>query len=102
MGDRRPCKEVKADLRPRIAARRDEAQRRVAELTAFTASLHSALDHLDALPDRDQPCDPHCEFLTSSHSTGPADGAITFNQRASEPETGQWRTAPVACSLSGH
>src|SRR5699024_9455688 len=58
------CKEVKADLRPRIAARLDEAQQRIAELTAFTTSLDAALDHLDALPDRDQPCDPHCGFLT--------------------------------------
>ncbi|MEV6422432.1 MerR family transcriptional regulator [Streptomyces sp. NPDC051662] len=57
------CREVKAELRPRIAARLEEAERRVAELTAFTTSLNSALDHLDALPDRAEPCDPRCGFL---------------------------------------
>lgn len=96
------CKEAKADLRPRIAAHLDEAQQRLAELTNFTASLHSALDHLDALPNRDEPCDPQCGFLTGPRPTGPTDGAITFNRHSSEPETGQWRTAPVACSLSGN
>ncbi|WP_040589754.1 heavy metal-responsive transcriptional regulator [Sciscionella marina] len=91
------CKEVKADLRPRIAARLDEAEQRVAELAAFTASLHAALDHLDALPDRDQPCSPHCGFLSGPHPGGPADVAITPNGRTTE----QWQTAPVACSLAG-
>lgn len=96
------CKEVKADLRPRITARLNEAQQRVAELTAFTATLHSALEHLDALPDRDQPCDPHCEFLTGPRPARPTDGAITVHRRVSEPATEHWQTAPVACSLSGH
>lgn len=95
------CKEVKADLRPRIAARLDEAQQRVAELTVFTASLHAVLDHLDALPDRDQPCDPHCGFLTGPRPAGPTGGAITFNRRTPEQETERWQTAPVACSLTG-
>ncbi|KEI45575.1 MerR family transcriptional regulator [Saccharopolyspora rectivirgula] len=95
------CREVKADLRPRITARLDEAQQRVAELMAFTASLHSALDHLGALPDRDQPCDPHCGFLTAPRPAGPTGGAITFNRRAIEQETERWQTAPVACSLTG-
>ncbi|GAA2328998.1 hypothetical protein GCM10010246_09490 [Streptomyces cuspidosporus] len=38
------CVEVKADLRPRIAARLKEVEQRLAELTAFTTSLHSALE----------------------------------------------------------
>jgi MerR family copper efflux transcriptional regulator len=63
------CAQVKADLRPRIAARLAEAERRAAELAAFTASLHSALEHLDALPDRATPCDPECGFLSSPAST---------------------------------
>lgn len=95
------CREVKADLRPRIAARWDEAQQRVTELTAFMASLHSALDHLDALPDRDEPCDPHCGFLTGPRPTEPTDEAITVHRHTSELDSGRWRTAPVACSLSG-
>ncbi|MFC5745801.1 MerR family transcriptional regulator [Actinomadura rugatobispora] len=78
------CMDVKADLRPRIAARIAEAEGRAAELAAFTGTLHRALEHLDALPDRSTPCDPHCAFL--------------------EPDpvpTERWRTAPVACSLPG-
>ncbi|MCT2582169.1 MerR family transcriptional regulator [Actinophytocola sp. S1-96] len=87
------CAEVKADLRPRIAARLAEAERRVAELTAFTASLHDAVAHLDALPDRDGPCDPECGFLTPAarHDAG---GDV-------EPGEERWRSAPVACSLGG-
>jgi len=71
------CAEVKAGLRPRVAARLDDAERRAAELTAFTATLHRALDHLDALPDRAARCGPECGF--------PAE---------------RWRAVPVACSLA--
>ncbi|MGW7351068.1 MerR family transcriptional regulator [Streptomyces sp. NPDC054784] len=44
------CAEVKADLRPRVAARIAEATARTAELAAFTGALRRSLDHLDALP----------------------------------------------------
>ncbi|NEC20310.1 MerR family transcriptional regulator, partial [Streptomyces parvus] len=57
------CRDVKADLRPRISARLAEAESRAAELAAFTASLRGALAHLDALPDRAGRCDPGCGFL---------------------------------------
>ncbi|MGN5382234.1 MerR family DNA-binding protein [Streptomyces lasalocidi] len=46
------CGEVRADLRPRIAARLAEAEQRTAELRSFTSSLRQALQHLDSLPDR--------------------------------------------------
>ncbi|TDC81551.1 MerR family transcriptional regulator, partial [Actinomadura sp. 7K507] len=52
------CSEVKADLRPRVAARITGAEARAAELAAFTATLRQALRHLDSLPDRPGPCDP--------------------------------------------
>lgn len=96
------CHEVKADLRPRIAGRLDEAERRTAELTAFTASLHSALKHLDALPDRAGPCDPECGFLDPSAKAAaqPVDVALAPSRQAAE-ELKSWRTAPVACSLTG-
>lgn len=74
------CGDVKADLRPRVAARLAEAERHVAELAEFTVSLHRALTHLDALPDRDVRCDPDC---------------------APPPPAEPARTAPVACSLTG-
>lgn len=40
------------------------------ELTSFTASLHTALEHLDALLDRTSQCDPECGFLTPPAPTG--------------------------------
>lgn len=63
------CRDVKAGLRPRLAARLAEA--RAAEPAAFTASAHTALE-LDALPDRASPCDPECGFLAALFEIGGA------------------------------
>ena len=82
------CAQVKADLRPRIAARLALAGRRADELAAFTASLRAALGHLDALADRDGPCDGQC-------SPPPADAAAT-TAVADVDAPGR---VPVACSL---
>ncbi|MFE7138425.1 MerR family transcriptional regulator [Streptomyces sp. NPDC057644] len=113
------CRDVKADLRPRIAARLTEAEARAAELAAFTASLRGALAHLDALPDRAGRCDPECGFLAGGPGSGsgpapnsapasggarrgqPVDVVLTPGRRAAEQEAERWRDAPVACSLSG-
>ncbi|WP_052852601.1 MerR family transcriptional regulator [Streptomyces avicenniae] len=80
------CREVKAELRPRIAARLAAAEGRAAELAAFTAGLRAALEHLAALPDRTGRCDPGCGFLAPGRATA-------------VPE--RWRAAAVACSLGG-
>ncbi|MFF2730311.1 MerR family transcriptional regulator [Streptomyces sp. NPDC058008] len=97
------CRDVKADLRPRIAARLAEADCRAVELAAFTASLRAALEHLDALPDRASPCDPGCGFLArpaaADGGTSPVDVVLGSGRRAAGAEA--WRTAPVACSLDG-
>lgn len=77
------CADVKADLRPRITARLAEAEHRLAELSAFTDSLHGVLRNLDALPDRTVPCDAACGFPDSHTST----------DAPAEP--------PIACSLTG-
>ncbi|WAL69703.1 MerR family transcriptional regulator [Amycolatopsis cynarae] len=95
------CAEVKADLRPRIAARIADAEARAAELSAFTVTLHRALEHLDALPDRSGRCDPECGFPTSAAPARPVDVAVLPGRRAAERETERWRSAPVACSLDG-
>lgn len=63
------CVDVKTNLRPRIAARLDDAERHLAELRTFTASLQRALERLDALPDRSTRCDPECGFLTPAART---------------------------------
>ncbi len=90
------CAEVKANLRPRIAARISEAEEHGAQLAAFTASLRQALQHLDELPDRAGRCDPQCGFLDARQtSTRPIDVALG---RPASAE--RWRQAPVACSLA--
>lgn len=138
------CRDVKADLRPRISARLAEAEVRAADLAAFTDSLRGALAHLDALPDRAGRCDPECGFLApgvgaragagagsvsagaavsgpgpgrvsgpGSSTSGsdpvsggarraqPVDVVLSPGRRAAGEEAERWRTAPVACSLSG-
>ncbi|GLY24200.1 MerR family transcriptional regulator [Micromonospora sp. NBRC 101691] len=93
------CREVKADLRPRIAVRLGDAERRTAELAAFIATLHRALEHLDALPDRDSRCDPGCAFLASDRIVPAplaAPGPVAAGAGAE-----RWRAVPVACSLTG-
>ena len=90
------CADVRDDLRPRLTARIGEAERHAAQLAAFTATLHRALDHLDALPDCAERCGPHC-LMDDSDSTDEGDPTDEpHNPR--EPEA--WRTAPVACSLA--
>jgi len=91
------CAQVKADLRPRIAARLAEAEARGGELAAFTASLRAALRHLDALPDRATRCDPQCGFL--AHVPAAARPVEVALSPARPPQTQRWRTAPVACTL---
>lgn len=90
------CAEVKADLRPRVAARLGEAEERSAQLAAFTASLRRALQHLDELPDRAGRCDPQCGFLGAHQTvTGPVTVALDHPAAAQ-----RWLHAPVSCSLS--
>jgi len=100
------CAEVKADLQPRIANRLAEAERRAAELAAFTATLRGALDHLDSLPDRDEPCDPKCAFISPPTSPAAASTSVAVplftDHQAARAESERWRDAPVACILSGN
>ncbi|MEU5988821.1 MerR family transcriptional regulator [Spirillospora sp. NPDC047418] len=74
------CADVKADLRPRVAAHLTESEQRLTEMEAFTRSLHGVLHHLDALPDRTVPCDTECGF---------PDGAPAAREQA------------IVCSLGG-
>ncbi|QFG27127.1 MerR family transcriptional regulator [Actinomadura sp. WMMB 499] len=69
------CARVRSDLRPRLAAHLADTDRHAARLHAFAALLRSALDRLDALPERPGPCGDDCATLA-------------------EPP-------PVACALTG-
>lgn len=96
------CAEVKADLRPRIATRLGEAERRAAELSAFIASLQAALEQLDALPDRAGRCSPECGFPAAGPPAGkPVTVAPLPSREAAGRVDERWRTTPVACSLTG-
>jgi DNA-binding transcriptional MerR regulator len=96
--ERGACAQVKADLRPRLAARLAEAETRRAEVEAFIGELRRALAHLDALPDRAERCDPHCGFLTERSATGGQPVELPWPVRG-ESGRQRWRDAPVACSL---
>lgn len=98
------CADVKADLRPRVATRIAEAEQRGIELAAFTASLRTALEHLDALPDRSDRCGPECEIPIpgpSARASPPLDTTFSPSRpEADENEAERWRAAPIACSLT--
>ncbi|QKW33103.1 MerR family transcriptional regulator [Actinomadura sp. NAK00032] len=89
------CADVKADLRPRIAARLAEAEHRLAELSAFTDSLHGVLRNLDTLPDRAVPCDAECGFPDGPLPAGtPVDAPV-------DTPVDTHADQPIACSLTG-
>lgn len=92
------CAQVKAELRPRLAARLAEAEVRGAELAAFAGTLRNALAHLDALPDRAERCDPGCALVAHEAEAG-SRRAGTTTAPVPPPGTQRWRAAPVACTL---
>lgn len=57
------CRDVCAELRPRVEEQVAAAEVRIADLRVFRARLTAALAHLRDLPARDGPCDPACSFL---------------------------------------
>jgi MerR family copper efflux transcriptional regulator len=86
------CAEVRAELRPRLAAQAAAAGQRTAELAAFTAVLRQAMRHLDALPERAGRCGSRCRF---------PDPAPAADTAADTGAAEAWRTAAVACTLDG-
>ena len=57
------CRSVKGRLRPALDDRIDEADSAIADLQLLRDQLVAARSRLDELPDRDQRCDPDCNFL---------------------------------------
>ena len=60
------CSRVRSVLRPRLVERLAEVRKSRTELEEFRSVLRGALRRLDALPDRDTPCDPDCAFLAAA------------------------------------
>lgn len=66
-----PCSAVRGRYRPILAGRAAEVGHRIASLDARRDTLTRAVARLDALPDRDQPCDAGCAFL-GAKTTAPS------------------------------
>jgi len=79
-----PCESVRAKYRPMLAERAAQVDERRAALDALRTTLATAIERLDALPDRDGPCDAGCTFLDRARPVLPMVGA---------------RPEPIACSL---
>jgi MerR family transcriptional regulator, copper efflux regulator len=93
------CAQVRTELRPRLMVRIAEAERRSAGLSAFVTTLERALEHMDALPDRAERCDPQCGFPGPQSSGSAAHVPVVPLRQDAEDQA--WRTAPVACALNG-
>ncbi len=91
--DAESCRSVKARLRPMVSSRLAEAERGVAALTDLAEGLRARLLRLDALPDRDESCDPSCAFLDLA--AVPPEPAQ--HDRGCHPERNR---GVLACSLS--
>lgn len=81
-----PCHSVRAKYRPMLAERAAQVDERIVALEALRSTLATAVERLDALPDRAEPCDAGCTFLDRT--------------RPALPVVAELRT-PIACSLDG-
>jgi MerR family copper efflux transcriptional regulator len=79
-----PCQSVRAKYRPMLAERAAQVDERRHALDALRSALTTAVGRLDALPDRDEPCDDRCTDLGHARSELPVVAA---------------ESAPIACSL---
>jgi DNA-binding transcriptional MerR regulator len=102
------CASVRAQMVHLVRARMDEAQARIAELTAFTAHLGEVHQELSG-PAPAGACGPGCGCVTV---TDPAAVTVLMaleltrrpNPVAPSDEAGvdeAWRSKPVTCSLDG-
>lgn len=91
------CADLKADLRPRLAERLTAAQEQAAQAMAFVATLRSAVDRLDALPDRAGPCTPECADLTAPASVPVA---CSLSAGDLDDRVGQWRAVAEGATRS--
>jgi DNA-binding transcriptional MerR regulator len=91
-----PCQSVRAKYRPLLAERAEQVDERRAALGALRASLATAVERLDALPERDTPCDDSCTGLAGADRSLPVALPVVPPEMlpvvAAEP-------AAIACSL---
>ena len=84
------CGPVQARLHELVTARIDDAQRRSAELVAFTAQLQTAAAHLGGTP-VDGPCDEGCACLTDTDGAGESESVPVVLGTRGDPA--------IACTL---
>ncbi|ACQ78929.1 transcriptional regulator, MerR family [Beutenbergia cavernae DSM 12333] len=87
-----PCHSVRARYRPMMSERAAQVDDRIAALAALRGTLTTAIRRLDALPDREEPCDAGCTFLDRPRAAPPALPVVPEAPVAPSP-------APLACSL---
>jgi DNA-binding transcriptional MerR regulator len=80
-----PCTQVRTLYRPILHERVATVDHRIRALITLRTTLSVALDHLDALPDRDTSCDSGCTFRDPTARTPP------------DPPV----PPPVVCTLDG-
>jgi DNA-binding transcriptional MerR regulator len=105
------CSAVRAQLLPLVDERITDADRRVAELRAFSARLARAKTELSAAAPEGA-CGPDCGCITTTNRSQPLTStavpvALTRTRSAAAKTVGDaqtdvetWRDAPVACTLS--
>ncbi|MEU4362229.1 MerR family transcriptional regulator [Promicromonospora sp. NPDC023987] len=94
-----PCRSVRARYRPLLMERSSQVTERLVALEGLRATLDTAIERLDALPDRDGPCETACTSLDHPSTVAPAIG----NRQAVHGVGGlllSVATAPIACTLS--
>jgi DNA-binding transcriptional MerR regulator len=102
--ERGVCAAVRARMLPLVAERIADADRRQAELTAFSARLAGVHERLST-PAPAGACGPDCGCTTTADSvTVPAAGPVPVTLSRTRPEdttAEPWRDTPVVCTLEG-
>ncbi|MGW3661028.1 heavy metal-responsive transcriptional regulator [Streptomyces sp. NPDC005151] len=91
------CAAVRARMLPLVADRIADADRRLAELTAFSDRLTEVHGQLSG-PAPEGACGPGCGCTGETAGPGPVAVTLSPTRPAAEEEEA-WRQAPVACTL---
>ncbi|GKQ36053.1 MerR family transcriptional regulator [Streptomyces sp. A012304] len=91
------CAAVRARMLPLVADRIADADRRQAELAAFSARLAEVHERLSG-PAPEGACGPDCGCTSDAAAPGPVPVTLSARRPAATDQEA-WREAPVACTL---